>query len=547
MKIKLDKGKKLRGQSLFVKLDKTELDQLDVIKSFRGHYHVPDRTWELPKKSFEVILDKCFMCNIQIVGSITSDMEKYLDRLDRYDEGSLPYASNTKPYSYQMESYEYSLDHTKFLLADEQGLGKTKQALDIAVSKKHLMQHCLIVCGVNELKWNWVKEVGIHTNEKGHILGEHNGKIGSVSDRVKDLCSSHDEFFLITNIETLRDKKVQEQITLMCKSGVIGMTIIDEIHKCKNYTSQQGKAIHACCSHFKLALTGTPLMNNAIDLYNILRWLEVENHSLTEFKTHYCIMGGFGGYQIVGYKNEDELEDRLGKYMLRRKKDDVLDLPPKIYTDEVLEMTPGQQQLYDEAKKYIQDNIDKIMLLPNPLTELIRLRQVTGNPDILSSKRFANVKFNRMIEIVDEVTSNGGKVIVFSNWTKVINPACEVLRAYEPALVTGEVKNNQDEINRFKTDKNCKVILGTIPCLGTGFTLNEANTVIFLDEPWTYAEKAQAEDRCHRIGTKGAVNIITLMCKGTVDEQVHKIVTDKQDLSNKIVDNKKLFMDIMEG
>lgn len=98
------------------------------------------------------------------------------------------------------------------------------------------------------------------------------------------------------------------------------MTIIDEIHKCKNSTSMQGKAIHCCCTYYKLALTGTPIMNAAIDLYNVLKWLEVENHSLTQFKNHYCIMGGFGGYQIVGYKHLDELQNRLDKYMLRRKK-----------------------------------------------------------------------------------------------------------------------------------------------------------------------------------------------------------------------------------
>ena len=233
--------------------------------------------------------------------------------------------------------------------------------------------------------------------------------------------------------------------------------------------------------------------------------------------------------------------------MLRRRKQDVLDLPPKIYTDELLEMDAVQQKIYNEAEKYIQDNIDKILLLPNPLTELIRLRQATGNPNILTTHEVNNVKYKRMQEIIYEVVNNGGKVIVFSNWTQVINPAYELMPSYNPALVTGETKDKDKQIQKFKTDESCKVILGTIPCLGTGFTLNEANTVIFLDEPWTSADKQQAEDRCHRIGTKGAVNIITLMCKGTIDEKVHKIVCSKQELADEVVDNKKLFKDIMEG
>ena len=547
MKLKIDKGIKFRGQSLYVKVGTDELFVLDTIRSFNCYYHKSRNMWELPRAAFKTILDKCSDCEITIYGKLPKEQEQYLQLLEIYDKPVQPYSSNTTPYSYQMDSFKFSVEQTKFLLADEQGLGKTKQALDIAVSKKNQMKHCLIVCGVNELKWNWVKEVAVHTNEQAHILGEHEGKIGSVNERLTDLGKEHAEFFLITNIETLRDANIQVKIKTMCQAGVIGMTIIDEIHKCKNPTSKQGKAIHCCCSYYKLALTGTPIMNAAIDLYNVLKWLEVENHTLTQFKNHYCIMGGFGGYQIVGYKNLDKLHNRLNKYMLRRRKQDVLDLPPKIYTDELLEMDVAQQQIYNEAEKYIQDNIDKILLLPNPLTELIRLRQATGNPNILTTHEVNNVKYKRMQEIIYEVVNNGGKVIVFSNWTQVINPAYELLPSYNPALVTGETKHKDKEIQKFKTDESCKVILGTIPCLGTGFTLNEANTVIFLDEPWTSADKQQAEDRCHRIGTKGAVNIITLMCKDTIDEKVHKIVCSKQELADKVVDNKKLFKDIMEG
>ena len=546
MRLKLDKGIKYRGNSLFVKVSGDELKYLDIIKSFNCYYHKSKNMWELPKGAFKTILDKC-KCNIDIIGKLPKEFEDYLKLLDNYDKPLPEYQSKTVPYSYQMDSFLYSKDHTKFLLADEQGLGKTKQALDIAVSKKGQMKHCLIVCGVNELKWNWVHEVAVHTNEHAHILGFKDGKIGSVHDRLLDLQNKHNEFFLVTNIETLRDAKIQEYIKILCTCGIIGMTIIDEIHKCKNSTSIQGKAIHCCCSYYKLALTGTPIMNAAIDLYNVLKWLEVENHSLTQFKNHYCIMGGFGGYQIVGYKHLDELQNRLDKYMLRRKKEDVLDLPPKIYTNELLEMDEVQTKIYKEVEQTIQDNIDKILLLPNPLTALTRLRHATGNPDILTTHKVNNVKYKRMVEIVYEVVNNGGKVIIFSNWAKVSEPACELLESYNPACITSQVKDKDKLLKEFKENPKCKVILGTIGCLGTGFTLNEANTVIFLDEPFTSADKQQAEDRCHRIGTNGTVNIITLMCKDTVDERIHNIVKSKEALSSQVVDNKKLFMDIMEG
>lgn len=210
-------------------------------------------------------------------------------------------------------------------------------------------------------------------------------------------------------------------------------------------------------------------------------------------------------------------------------------------------MDKVQTKLYKEVELTIQENIDKILLLPNPLTALIRLRQATGNPDILTTHKVNNVKYKRMEELVEEVVNNGGKVIIFSNWAKVIEPAAQLLEKYNPACITSEVKNKDEVLREFKENADCHVILGTIGCLGTGFTLNEANTVIFLDEPWTSADKQQAEDRCHRIGTKGTVNIITLICKDTIDEKVHNIVNSKQELSSKVVDNKKLFKEIMEG
>lgn len=543
IKLKFDFSQKLKyKQSLYIKGDYNPTI-LDVIHSFQTrYYHRNSKLWECKIDYFPIILDKLKFEDIQICGEVPKKFEKYLKMLDIYDEQDADYLSRTKPYEHQIESFNYALTHNKFLLGDEQGLGKTKQALDIAVARKHKMRHCLIVCGVNNLKWNWYKEVEIHTNEKAHILGSRvnrKGKtvIGSSAERLADLKQIHDEYFLITNIETLRDKSIQSQIKKMCSDGIIGMTIIDEIHKCKNSQSKQGKAIHCCCSYYRLALTGTPLMNNPVDLYNVLKWLEVENHSLTYFKNLYCEMGGFGGYEIIGYKNLNQLENSLNKNMLRRRKEEVLDLPPKIYTDELLDLDSSQDKLYRDVTNQIIEDIDRIMLLPNPLTELIRLRQVTSNPNILTSKNITNVKYDRILDILESTTD---KVIIFSNWTKVINPLYIKLSSlgYNPALVTGESKDPILEMNKFQSDNTCKVILGTTPALGTGYTLTAANTVIFIDEPWSKAIKDQAEDRCHRIGTKGTVNIITLICKDTIDERIHQIIKDKGELSDRIVDGK---------
>lgn len=314
------------------------------------------------------------------------------------------------------------------------------------------------------------------------------------------------------------------------------------VHNCKDSTSLQGRALLSLKAESVVALTGTPLMNNAVDLFTPLKFIGAEDHSLFAFKNHYCIMGGFGGHQVVGYKNLPELQAVLDKCMLRRLKKDVLDLPEKIYFNDFVDMTTSQTKIYNSILEDLRQNIDKVKLSPNPLTMLIRLRQATGEPSMLSSEAKGNPKFDRLLELVEDIVAEGKKCIVFSNWTAVLNPAYELLvqKGYQPALYTGDNKDTrEDDKLRFKTDKNCKVICGTIGAMGTGLTLTEATTVIFLDEPWSRAIKDQAEDRAHRIGTKENLNIITIMCKDTIDEKIHNIVYRKGKMSDIIVDKEE--------
>ena len=140
----------------------------------------------------------------------------------------------------------------------------------------------------------------------------------------------------------------------MCQSGKIGMVIIDEVHKCKNPTSQQGKALEKLDSYYRIALTGTPMMNSPVDLYNVLKWLGVEHHTYTAFKEYYCIFGTFGTNDIVGYKHLGELEELLNSVMLRRLKTDVLDLPDKIRSNIYIDMATDQKKIYNEALSHIR-------------------------------------------------------------------------------------------------------------------------------------------------------------------------------------------------
>ena len=145
-----------------------------------------------------------------------------------------------------------------------------------------------------------------------------------------------------------------------------------------------------------------------------------------------------------------------------------------------------------------------------------------------------------MEELVEEAVENGKKVVIFSNWTQMTDVICNRLMKYSPAVITGNISDNMRQImvDDFQNNDNCKVIIGTIGAMGTGLTLTAGTVEIFMDEPWNRANKEQAEDRCHRVGTKENVTIYTLICKGTIDERINELVEKKGQMADALVDGK---------
>ena len=518
---------------------------IDIIRSMPTRYWSPDsKEWEVPVLKLDEIKNKLAEFDVEISG------EELLEREEI--EAPENFEFKTKPFEHQIVGFNFGLNHNNWLLGDEQGLGKTKQVIDIAIAKKlsEGYEHCLIICGVNGLKWNWREEIKTHSNESAHILGQKIKKnkivIGSTQDKIYDLDmllaskSSILDYIIITNVESLRNEVIVAKISELCKQKTIGIIAADEVHKMKNPTSQQGKGFLKLNSECKIAMTGTPLMNTPLDLYIILKWLGYEKHSFYAFRNHHCIMGGFGGYEVIGYKHMDELQQQLDHIMLRRLKEDVLDLPEKTYIDEYVEMNGKQEQIYKEVTMEIKANIDQISIAPNPLAELIRMRQATGYTGILSSSIKESAKLDRMEELVADAIENGKKVVIFSNWTQMTDVICERMKEkYSFVVITGETKDELRLTNvKAFQDNGAKIIIGTIGAMGTGLTLTAGTVVIFLDEPWNKALKNQAEDRCHRIGQNNNITIYTLLTKNTIDERIHELVERKGALSDAIVDGK---------
>ena len=517
---------------------------VDKIRSYPFRfYNANAKEWEIPTENVQDFVNSMGRYDIKLTGELSQLNEKKVD-VD-IPEG---FHFKTKPFNHQEKGLEYGMKYDRWFLGDEQGLGKSKQVIDIAVARKikYGYKHCLIVCGVNTLKWNWMNEIHTHSDENSFILGQRTLKngiltIGSMNNKLNDL-DNIDElpYFIITNVESFRNEDFANKVKDLCKKGKINMCAADETHKMKNPSSQQTKGFLKCLPECRIAMTGTPLMNNPMDLYVILKWLGYENHTFYSFKQHYCVMGGYGGYEIVGYKNMDQLTNQINSIMLRRLKKDVLDLPEKIYVDEYVDMLPKQSEIYKEVQMDIKAHIDEIKFDNNPLSTLIRLRQATGYTGILSSSIQESAKLDRMVDLVDEAVSNDDKCLVFSNWTQMTDEIVKRLKQYNPALITGQTKDSDRTIqqDKFMNDDSCKVIVGTIGAMGTGLTLTAGTTVIFLDEPWNKALFEQAVDRAHRIGTKNNVTIYSIMCKGTIDERIHDLIYKKGQMSDAIIDGK---------
>ena len=548
IKVRVDKASRCNGDwALYVSFP-YDINLVNAVREFPTKYwNAETKEWELPLDKLGALVNRLPDETFDISGHYQSMAKKSV---------AVPasFKFKTEPFSHQSAGFQYGLDNNKWLLGDEQGLGKTKQVIDIAVAKKLMngYKHCLIICGVNGLKWNWVNEVHTHSDEEAHILGmQNNGKIGSNEVKFKDAenLAAHSEYFIITNIESLRDENIASALATACNNGTIGMIAFDECHKAKNPTSEQGKGVLKLNADTMIAMTGTPLMNQPFDLFIILKWLGYEKHAFYSFKKHYGVYGGYGGYQVIAYQHLDELQESLDAVMLRRLKKDVLDLPEKIYVDEYVEMTAKQEQIYKEIAMDIRAHIDEIKMPDNPLAELIRMRQATGYTGILSSTIKESAKLDRMEELVDEAVENGQKVVIFSNWTQMTTPVYERLsKKYKCAVITGEIKDadRQNAVDAFQNDSNCKVIIGTMGAMGTGLTLTAGTVEIFLDEPWNRALYDQCVDRCHRVGTTQNITIYNLMCKGTIDERIHELVQKKGIMSDALVDGQVTGADKLE-
>lgn len=527
--------------SLFITFDfnRAIVDELKLLSN--TFYNADTKEWEVPLTSLSEFIDRTCKLDTIDIHLVQDDNSGVADELlvDKY-------RYKTQPFDYQLDGINFGLQHNQWLLLDAPGLGKSLQLIYLAqeLKQRHNIQHCLIVCGINTLKTNWKAEIEKHSNLSCTILGQRinrKGKlvIDGVDKRVEQLMKPIEEFCVITNIETLRSDKIINVLNKN-KYNKFDMIIVDEAHVLKSPNSQQTKnMLKIKGAKYKVAATGTLLMNNPMDCYVPLKWIGADRSTYTNFKYYYCNYGGIFGNELIGFKNIETLKNQLEKYSLRRTKD-ILKLPPKNVINEYVDMSDAQQIFYDNIKQGIIDQVDKVhMSTANLLAMVSRLRQATACPSILTTEPITSAKVERAVDLAEQIVSSGEKVVIFSTFKETVKLLSEQLSSLGVVLGTGD--NDDSEIEEakqaFQNDPDTKVFIGTWQKCGVGITLTAASYMIFIDHPWTSAGCEQAEDRIHRIGTSNSVFIYRLIARDTIDERVLELVNDKRALSSYIIDD----------
>lgn len=589
----------VQNQDVYIIRFKYDPEIVKLVKQVPGRMYVPEhKYWTIPVGRLGFLMS-------QFTGT------PYADQLEVYsaehiNENASLDTTNSIPdidlsdiplyvkdgehlFQHQLDFMKYAIDRQRrglysgFILADEQGAGKTVQAMNLALYNRKFnnVKHCLIIACVNSAKYNWVEDIKKHTNgqEVPYIIGSRKKRDGTVvtdgssTSKLQDLMCGHmygdkDEpklpFFLIMNIEAIRTISsrrypIRERLTTLCNKGYIGMIVLDEAHRGLGATSRQGRQILKLKKDVMakiewLPMTGTPIVNKPTDVFVPLKL--VDGHTYTKYYDwcqHFCVYGGFGDHQIIAYKNIPELKQMLQANMLRRMKKDTLDLPPKIRTIEYVENTAYQSKLYDSVVRDMLMHRDEIITTLNPMVKFLKLRQVNGNPELIDNtltidKNYLskNSKMVRLLDLVNSILDGGEKVVIFSNWVESLRTVYKFLaKDHKVCSYTGTMQPDEREAQKqkFINDPECKILIGTVGALGTSHTLTVANNVIFYDLPWNQATVEQAEDRCHRTGTTETVNIYYLITKDSVDERVYNVIMQKDGVSKYIVDNELAIKD----
>jgi SNF2 family DNA or RNA helicase len=490
------------------------------------------------------------------------------------------YEFGTQPFSHQLEAFERTRDMAATAIFWEQGTGKTKLIIDTACWLYERGEiDALIVVAPNGVHRNWLTdELPTHTPKRlqASILGHayQTGKAGTKWH--KNICNMILEYkgglsiLCLTYDAVMTDPGRNLLWSMLSKRKVL--YVADEAHRIKEPSAKRTKRVVASSKYakYRRILTGTPVANGPFDVFSLMKFLDEgfwKAHGLDNYAAFKSRFGVFlKGYnsvqgrefdQLVGYQNLPALERIITEHSSRVLKEDVLDLPPKLYSKRYVEMTSAQRRAYEELREEFFTEIKGEMIeAPLAIVRLLRLQQVLcgylpseegepyhelegGNPRVselidvvngLPHKAIIFTRFRRDIDLITAALTKEGLTWVRYDGSVGANQREEAIARFKgvrPIMRGGQVVGHEAVLQ----EQQVQFIVANTAALSEGRTLTEAKTVIYYNNSFKLIEREQSEDRAHRAGQDQSVNYVDLMVADTVDEQIVMALRRKKDIA----------------
>jgi len=450
----------------------------------------------------------------------------------------------TKPYEHQRNALNESAEKNNWAYFMEMGTGKTKVTIDnIAYLYFQRKITSVLIIAPKSVYTNWQSEIEIHMPDvlKYKIYRWN-------LDKPKDyynLEESKDLKIFLINVEALSTKRGYQACLDYLVKFKKNFVVLDESTTIKNKGAKRTKNILSLSkvAHKKRILTGSPITKSPLDLFTQCQFLSPELlgfHSYLAFRNRYAEMTdipvGSGRYISIPkyYKRLDELEEKMKLFATRIRKDQCLDLKPKVRSKRYIELDGEGKKIYERLRLHALAIVeDSTISFSNKLTEIIKLHQVCNGFTKDDDGKILKLHKSKLNALEETLEETDGKVIIWANYLYNIHEIKDFLiNKYGPestVSIYGEVsvEDRKNAVERIQQDPDCRFLVGNPTTGGFGLTLTACNTVIYYSNSYNLEVRMQSEDRAHRMGQKGTVVYIDIVAKNTLDEAIMKSLVNK--------------------